>query len=351
VLFLLAVGIASGQTAPNRPLRLESGLVVVSAINDAVLKKDYEVIETTQTVDASGVVSGSDWAIPDKGMPDGVRRQSAQFALRAEDLEHARRLILWWIPGDPDTMPGTTRATPSTDVFNDARMKGDAAIVVGALSRSDSQGFGAMGLFAGRKYFRGNVKKVGSEPVRVMVDGVPTALNTIHVKGDVTVAGDHGDVEFWWVDDPVTRFALRSSFQGSVSQVVRIDRPKQVDAVQALAGKACRSEVPGIYFLSDSAQLLPASKPAIERIVTLLHAHPEWTVTIEGHTDNTGSDQHNLDLSKRRAETLKRELSGPYGIPSARLSSTGYGSSRPVETNQTLEGRAHNRRVEISRRC
>src|SRR5262249_17347432 len=189
------------------------GLVVVSAINDAVLKKDYEVIETTQTVGASGVLSGSDWAIPDKAMPDGVRRQSAQTLLRAQDLEHARRLILWFIPRDPEMIPATRRATPSADVFNDIRTRGDASIVVGAVSQSDTQDSGSLGgLFVARKYFRGSVKKIASEPVRVIVDGVPTALNTIHVRGDVTVAGDRGDVEFWWVDDPATRFALRSVF-------------------------------------------------------------------------------------------------------------------------------------------
>lgn len=338
-----------GAASPERPLRLEPGLVVVSAINDAVLHKDYEAVETMQSVDAAGVRSQTDWAIPDRESPGGVRRQSWQCLRRAQDLGHAHKLILWYLPGDPETFPGSTGATPSEDVFNDIQTKAESAIVIGAVSQSDSQGLGAF--LAGRKYFRGTVKKIGTEPVRVLLDGVPTTLNTVHVGGVVTATGDSADVEFWWLDDPAAPFALRLSFQGSKVQVVRIDRPGGRDVLQGLASKACRSEVPGIYFLSDSAELLPASQPAIERMAVALQQHPDWIVTIEGHTDNTGSDQHNLDLSRRRAEALKAELTAKHRVAPERLRSAGYGSTRPVDTNDTLEGRAHNRRVVITRSC
>jgi outer membrane protein OmpA-like peptidoglycan-associated protein len=345
--------IASGQAPTDtRPLRVEPGLVVVSAINDKVMGKDYESVGTTQSVDAAGVREVTDWAIPDRQSPDGVRRQSAPSMARAEDALHARRLILWYQPGDPETIPGSTGPTPSADVFSDILTKGEAAVVIGAASTSDSQGLGMLGgLLAARKYFRGTVRKLGVEPVRVIVDGVPAALSTVHVGGTVRVGDDSGDVAFWWLDDKDARFALRFSFQGSVSQVVKIDRPKLVDPLAGLATPACRSDVPGIYFLSDSAELLPASQPAIQRIADTLKAHADWAVTIEGHTDNTGSDQHNLDLSQRRAAALKSELTAKYGVAAARLQTAGYGRTRPVDTNDTMDGRAHNRRVEISRRC
>jgi outer membrane protein OmpA-like peptidoglycan-associated protein len=336
----------AGQTAGSRPLRIEPGLVVVSATNDAVLQKDYESIATIASADANGIRYSTDWAIPDRQAPDGVRRQSAQTLERAQDSEHARRLIIWYLPGDPETFPGATGPTPSVDVFNEIRTKGEAAIVVGAVSKNDGGN-----LFAGRKYFRGVVKKLGNESVRVVVDGVPTMLNTVHVGGTVSVAGDSGDVAFWWLDDPAARIALKFTFQGSLVQAVRIDRPSRQSTEEALAGKSCRSELPGIYFLTDSAQLSPASQPAIQRVAATLKAHPDWMITIEGHTDNTGSDQHNLDLSKRRAESLKTELLSKYGIPATRLSTAGYGRTRPVDTNDSLEGRAHNRRVELLRRC
>src|SRR5262249_43961616 len=156
--------------------------------------------------------------------------------------------------------PGTTGPSPSSDVFAEIQTKGEAPIVVGAIDQSDIQGLGAIGgLFAARKYFRGTVRKIGVEPVRVVVDGAPAMLETIYVRGDLTVAGTRGVAEFWWLNDAAARLALRFRFQGSTVQVVRIDRPRvdRPGELVGLAGTACRSEVPGIYFLTDSAELLP----------------------------------------------------------------------------------------------
>ena len=335
-------------------VRMEPGLVWVSATNDAVMHKDYEETVSVVSVGELGKSTASEWAIPDHQSPEGVRRLSGRGLERSQDSEHARKIMLWSSAGDPETIPGTTGATPSADVFNEIRTKGEASIAVGAVSKSDTQSLGALSsLVAGRKYFRGIVKRVGNEQVRLLLDGVPTLLNTVHVVGTLSVGDDRANVEFWWLDDPATRLALKFEFQGSVSQVVRITRPTLNDnAIQnALAGTSCRSELPGIYFLTDSAQLLPESQPAILRLAAALKAHPDWMVTIEGHTDNTGSDQHNLELSRRRAEALKSELVTRYGLPTSRLSTAGYGRTRPVDSNDTLDGRAHNRRVEIARRC
>jgi outer membrane protein OmpA-like peptidoglycan-associated protein len=83
-------------------------------------------------------------------------------------------------------------------------------------------------------------------------------------------------------------------------------------------------------------------------VVKLLKAHPDLEVEIQGHTDSTGSADHNLDLSRRRADTVKAYLQ-LYGISAGRLKTTGLGESRPVGDNATEEGRALNRRVELHR--
>ena len=75
---------------------------------------------------------------------------------------------------------------------------------------------------------------------------------------------------------------------------------------------------------------------------------PELAVEIQGHTDSTGSDEHNLDLSRRRAATVNSYLR-LYGIAGDRLTTTGFGESKPVDDNATEEGRALNRRVELHR--
>jgi OOP family OmpA-OmpF porin len=78
-------------------------------------------------------------------------------------------------------------------------------------------------------------------------------------------------------------------------------------------------------------------------------AFTDWKLTVEGHTDNIGGDTYNLDLSKRRALAVKEALVAQYDIAPERLTNDGFGASRPVESNETLEGRARNRRVELVR--
>jgi outer membrane protein OmpA-like peptidoglycan-associated protein len=119
---------------------------------------------------------------------------------------------------------------------------------------------------------------------------------------------------------------------------------------RALAAN-CRVTVPGVYFEFDSDQLNPGSAPRIREVGDLLRRHPDWPVTIEGHTDSIGGPRYNQDLSERRAAAFKRELVGTHGIPAARLNTRGYGASRPLEPNTTIEGRARNRRVELIRPC
>jgi outer membrane protein OmpA-like peptidoglycan-associated protein len=111
--------------------------------------------------------------------------------------------------------------------------------------------------------------------------------------------------------------------------------------------KSGRSEVYGLYFDFDSATIRAASEPVLTEIADALKQNPDWKLSIEGHTDNIGGDAHNLDLSQRRAEAVKKALVDRYAISADRLSTAGFGASRPKATNDTIEGRARNRRVEL----
>jgi OOP family OmpA-OmpF porin len=84
-------------------------------------------------------------------------------------------------------------------------------------------------------------------------------------------------------------------------------------------------------------------------IAKILRSNPDWRMMIEGHTDNIGTVDANVDLSRRRAEAVRQALVGRYQIDGGRLTSAGYGASRPRAGNDTLEGRAANRRVELVR--
>jgi outer membrane protein OmpA-like peptidoglycan-associated protein len=115
--------------------------------------------------------------------------------------------------------------------------------------------------------------------------------------------------------------------------------------------EVCRVAVPGVYFEFDSDDLNPASAPWIGLVAEVLLRNPDWTVTIEGHTDSIGDPRYNQGLSVRRADALRRELVVRHGIEAQRLGTQGFGASRPLEPNTTLEGRARNRRVELVRPC
>ncbi len=109
-----------------------------------------------------------------------------------------------------------------------------------------------------------------------------------------------------------------------------------------------RARVYGILFNLDSAVIRPESKPVIDEVLAVLKGETGWKVTIEGHTDATGSESHNLDLSQRRADSVKAYLVAG-GIAVGRLQAQGLGESKPVADNATELGRAQNRRVELVR--
>lgn len=101
-----------------------------------------------------------------------------------------------------------------------------------------------------------------------------------------------------------------------------------------------------IHFEYDRAVIKPNSLPVIESLATMLKKHPAVKLSIEGHTDNTGATEYNQQLSFARAYQVKAALIR-LGIQEHRLTSKGFGESKPDNTNETEQGRALNRRVEF----
>jgi OmpA-OmpF porin, OOP family len=102
----------------------------------------------------------------------------------------------------------------------------------------------------------------------------------------------------------------------------------------------------GVLFEYDKAELKSGAMRSLEPLMTFLREHPDRTLLIEGHTDSTGSDSYNLNLSQRRAEAVRGFLAS-NGISADRIVARGYGESYPVTTNTTEAGRQQNRRVEV----
>ncbi|MBX3248617.1 MAG: OmpA family protein [Myxococcales bacterium] len=103
-----------------------------------------------------------------------------------------------------------------------------------------------------------------------------------------------------------------------------------------------------IFFATNRDTIQQRSFQLLDNVARVLNAHPEIThVRVEGHSDDTGSAERNLDLSQRRAEAVVRHLVQRGQVAAERLSARGYGPSRPLTSNDTPAGRAENRRVEF----
>lgn len=103
----------------------------------------------------------------------------------------------------------------------------------------------------------------------------------------------------------------------------------------------------GILFDTGKSEVRPESTPTLKQIAAALKEHPELKVEIQGHTDNVGKPDANLQLSQARAEAVKVALTKEYGVGEGQLTAKGYGDSKPSADNKTPEGRANNRRVEL----
>ena len=103
----------------------------------------------------------------------------------------------------------------------------------------------------------------------------------------------------------------------------------------------------GIYFDTNRSDVKPESKPALAEIAKLLKKDPGLKLYVVGHTDSTGLLDANLKLSQARGESVVRSLVAEHGIAAARLKGLGVGPAAPVASNDTEDGKAKNRRVEL----
>ncbi len=103
----------------------------------------------------------------------------------------------------------------------------------------------------------------------------------------------------------------------------------------------------GILFDVNSDKIKPESYGVLKDIASVLNDNPSVKINIVGHTDADGDDKSNLELSKRRAESVKKALSSEFKVDASRIQSDGKGESQPVDKNDTESGKANNRRVEF----
>jgi outer membrane protein OmpA-like peptidoglycan-associated protein len=103
----------------------------------------------------------------------------------------------------------------------------------------------------------------------------------------------------------------------------------------------------GIQFDFNQATIKPESAQVLGQVAEVLKNQPDLKLMIEGHTDNVGKPAYNMDLSRKRAQSVKDYLVQNHQVDAARLSTQGFGDTKPMAKNDTEAGRAQNRRVEL----
>jgi flagellar motor protein MotB len=207
----------------------------------------------------------------------------------------------------------------------------------------------AMGGAADVEMEAGTLTRVepGTVPVPMIVNDVRVDLPAVHARGTL---GDEA-FEIFLLDNPAIPLLLRWNVGETSKRMVRISYPveRTTDPIEEKLKADGRAEIYGIYFDFAKATIRPESELVLKEIADVMARNPAWKLSVEGHTDNIGRAAANLDLSTRRAAAVRQALVDRYHVAGARLSPSGYGASRPKETNDTLEGRARNRRVELVR--
>ena len=383
---------SAGEFGTRIPLR--PGLTVVTAI--AQFGGDYESIKQIQQVSASTVrlsyradnvpnpLEGLQKLSGDKA-PKSSGSISGQRTVRSDDLQTAHDYMQWFGPNQPEVMPGTTAISVSREVlaqlkdkgetefsFRTGGLKGMAGSLLGALGQM--AGGGAPGASKEAKDLANmgkdecTLKRAGNglTAFPVLLNDQRVSLPAVHAQ----CTTDDGLADFYFLDDLDNPLALAWKLGGSDTlQLVKISYPPQPAAAQPAGSSAAQTgsgagggqqieqelkqkgqaEVYGIYFDFASDKIKPESEPVLREIADTLNHNPAWKLRVEGHTDNIGGDEYNLDLSQRRAEAVKLALVTRYHIAADRLTPQGFGASRPKEPNDTLAGRARNRRVELVR--
>jgi outer membrane protein OmpA-like peptidoglycan-associated protein len=301
-------------------------------------------------------------------------KQELAFVEGTADVAEAFRIRTFHDSEGAVEHPGYTMMAVSRAVYRRLRATGADTFQVMELAppaNSGPAGQVVEGLLGRRRWVpvrwagRLTVATPGTTPFPLLVNGRRQEVPALHLRGKFAAKGRRFEPEIWVLADSAYPLLLRwighSAQPTNVYQTVRVDFTlgseltasggKQSGDLEGALKSVCRVELPGIYFAFNSAVLDPASDRTIAALAEVLGRHPDWVATIEGHTDSVGTSAANQTLSEQRAAAVRERLVGTHEVDPSRLSSAGYGSGKPRESNETIEGRARNRRVELVRRC
>jgi len=358
----------AGKSASLVPLC--PGLTIVTAVADR--RGDYESIKriVAATNDAVRLhysnqrPADDTWDASKKAQ---ILHTEVDRTIRLVDLERAHAYLQQFSPALPDTSPGTTAIGASADVLNELKVKGQTTLTVFQTILEQKPMGNPLDHAPGMLDYRltGTLKRVeaGTVTLETIVNDRKVALPAVHASGLLAIEQS----EFFFLDDPSNPLVLKFRIGKNQLNVVKIAYPPcapiplraaapaspgtekgpMAPQIEKALAKTGRAEVYGIYFDFGSARIRPESEPVLRDIANVLAKNPGWKLSVEGHTDNVGGHAYNLDLSRQRAAAVRDALTTRYHVAAARLTPAGFGATRPKTPNDTLEGRALNRRVEL----
>ena len=340
-------------------LPLCKGLTIVTAIDRP--EGDYESIKTVVETGERGLTLAYSAQVPtERG---SLRNWNMRRTVLREDLGGATFYAHHFNSKGPQTIPGSTALGVSTAVLRSLKRTGSAELGIVAAGNS---GYPAdrthnPSIYDYEETWK--LRRVGSAttPVLVTVNDTVATLPAVQAQG--SYMGDKA--EFLFLDDEENPLALQYRFatgggtEAGQLRVVKISyrcaapgrspSAERIARLERALREQRRAVVYDLYFDFNRDVIREESEPTLGEIAEVLRRNPDWKLSIEGHTDNVASDRYNLDLSSRRAGAVKAALGTRFGIAGSRLTTAGFGESRPQDRNDTVEGRARNRRVELVR--
>jgi outer membrane protein OmpA-like peptidoglycan-associated protein len=394
-----AAGGGKPEASIGDVLPMRKGLRITTAIQQSA--GDYESIKEIRSVNGEGVLMDySADNLPEQELPF-MNEQEKAAAKKVKRSVHTSRMILSADLQDsheyaesfgemhPLSLPNTTALGLSATTLNDLVTKGESEFSYHDPGLKGALG-GLLGGLAGMAQEMNknnpnggtaedqkaqqamkdlqNMGKVNCMLKRAdqKVHSFPVLLNDERVQLPAIRANCKSDdgklAEFYFLNDPQNPLSL--TWKIGKSDRLQVVKLEYAPVPHAAGGGAASSgakqleqkleqqekvRIYGIYFDFKSSEIKQQSKPTLDEIAEVMAAHPDWKLHVAGHTDNIGGDAFNLQLSQQRAEAVKAVLVTQYKISPERLTTAGFGASSPVETNETMEGRARNRRVELSK--
>ena len=347
------------QFKPGTILTDSWSLPLADAESDNIIRS----VSSASLVFEYNGVGASDIAMTIKSHPDSNQTVCAKDIVEGE--AHATGWSFKSVkePIAPGLYPGVSFLLVPGTRFNDLKSAGSTKLV--HLLYDYMDGLNEWELVA----WKGTFTRIEPDdvPFPLIINDERVNVPAIHVRSNMKVienAGRSGPgrpgprdqpVEAYILDDPNTPVMLSwmqgeslKEYDAFKSEIVRVTYPSDKPTIEEQLEKHRKAITWGINFDFNSDTIRPVSEPVLKEIAQAMSDRPDWKLNVTGHTDNIGGHKYNLDLSQRRAAAVKKALVERYHIDPNRLSTSGDGDSAPIDTNDTLEGRARNRRVELT---